>query len=85
MTDLLEKIYYGQVDIGNQKPPIKSTEKEDNLHRQLEKSFNKEQFELFQDFLMAYADRYSDYQEYAFKQGVKFGFELAREIDNFRI
>ena len=59
--------------------------KEIELFDKLEKSLSTEQFANFQDFLMAYADRYSDYQEYAFKQGVKVGFELANEIKNITI
>ena len=85
MEDLLTKLYYGQIDIANKKPDKKRSSKEDELYDKLEKSFSKEQFEVFQSFLMAYADRYSDYQEYAFKQGVKVGFELSIEIKNIKI
>lgn len=85
MEDLLTKLYYGQIDIANKKPDNKRSSKEEELYDKLEKSLSKEQFEVFQSFLMAYADRYSDYQEYAFKQGVKVGFELSFEIKNIKI
>ena len=85
MDDLLTKLYYGQIDISNKKPKRDKSDKESALFDKLEKSLSKEQFTDFQDFLMAYADRYSDYQEYAFKQGVKVGFELANEIKNITI
>ena len=76
MNDLLTKLYYGQIDIANEKPPTKRSQKEDNLY---------EQFETFEEFLTLYADRYSDYQEFAFKQGVKIGFEIAEELKNIEI
>ena len=81
MEKLLSNIYYGQIDYASQKPPIAPSKDEQHLYNKLEKSFSKEQFELFQDFLECYTDRYSDYQEYAFKQGVKFGFNLIKEIN----
>ena len=85
MDDLLTKLYYGQIDISNKKPKSDKSDKEIELFDKLEKSLSTEQFANFQDFLMAYADRYSYYQEYAFKQGVKVGFELANEIKNTTI
>ncbi|MBE5737358.1 MAG: hypothetical protein E7348_03060 [Clostridiales bacterium] len=80
MIDLLTKLYYGQIDIANKKPPIKRSEKEYNLYEELRKSLAKEQFETFEEFLTLYTYRYSDYQEFVFKQGVKLGFELAEEL-----
>ena len=85
MNDLLTKLYYGQIDIANEKPPTKRSQKEDNLYEQLRKSLTDKQFETFEEFLTLYADRYSDYQEFAFKQGVKIGFELAEELKNIEI
>ena len=70
-------MYYGQIDIANKKPNKKRSNKESDLFDELEKSLSKEQFVVFQEFLRHYADRYSDYLEYAFIQGVKIGFSLA--------
>ena len=70
-------MYYGQIDIAIKKPNKKRSNKESDLFDELEKSLSKEQFEVFQEFLRHYADRYSDYLEYAFIQGVKIGFSLA--------
>ena len=85
MDNLLTKLYYGQIDIANKKPNKKRPDKESDLFDELEKMLSKEQFEIFQEFLTHYADRYSDYQEYAFTQGVKIGFSLAQEINNVEI
>ncbi len=85
MDNLLTKLYYGQIDIANKKPNKKRCDKESDLFDELEKTLSKEQFEVFQEFLRLYADRYSDYQEYAFTQGVKIGFSLAQEINNVEI
>lgn len=78
-------MYYGQIDIVNKKPIKKRSNKESDLFDELEKSLSKEQFEVFQEFLRHYADRYSDYLEYAFIQGVKIGFSLAQKINNVEI
>ena len=32
MNDILTKLYYGQIDIANEKPPTKRSQKEDNLY-----------------------------------------------------
>lgn len=85
MKDLLTKLYYGQIDISNKKPKIKRSNEETELFDKLEESLTKEQFDVFQEFLTHYANRYSDYQEYAFCQGVKLGFNLAKELDEFEI
>lgn len=85
MDNLLTKLYYGQIDIANKKPNKKRSNKESDLFDELEKMLSKEQFEIFQEFLRHYADRYSDYQEYAFIQGVNIGFNLAQEINNIEI
>ena len=63
MDNLLTKLYYGQIDIANKKPNKKRSDKESDLFDELEKMLSKEQFEIFQEFLTHYADRYSDYQE----------------------
>lgn len=78
-------MYYGQIDIANKKPIKKRSNKESDLFDELEKSLSKEQFEVFQEFLRHYADRYSDYLEYAFIRGVKIGFSLAQKINNVEI
>ena len=78
-------MYYGQIDIANKKPIKKRSNKESDLFDELEKSLSKEQFEVFQEFFRHYADRYSDYLEYAFIQGVKIGFSLAQKINNVEI
>ena len=85
MDNLLTKLYYGQIDISNKKPNTKRSNKENELFDELEKTLTKEQFDIFQEFLSHYADRYSDYQEYAFSQGVKIGFNLAQEINNVEL
>ena len=85
MENLLTKLYYGQIDIANKKPNKQRSNEEMELFDKLEKSLSKEQFEVFQAFLSHYADRYSDYQEYAFCQGVKLGFNLAKELEEFEI
>ena len=85
MEDLLTKLYYGQIDIANKKPQNMRSEEETKLFDKLQDSLNEEQFKMFQDFLTMYADRYSDYQEYAFCQGVKLGFNLAKEINEIEL
>lgn len=85
MDNLLTKLYYGQIDISNKKPKTERSNEETELFDKLEQSLTKEQFELFQEFLTHYADRYSDYQEYAFCQGVKLGFNLSKELEEFDI
>ena len=85
MEDLLTKLYYGQIDIANKKPQNKRSEEETKLFDKLQDSLNEEQFKMFQVFLTMYANRYSDYQEYAFCQGVKLGFNLAKEINEIEL
>ena len=85
MTELLTKLYYGQIDIANEKPPIKVSKNEDSLYEQLREKLSEKQFQLFEAFLLCYANRYSTYQEFAFKQGVKLGFELAKELEKIEI
>ena len=80
MQDLISKIYNGQVDFITEKPPIKASKQEQDLYTKLQKSLTKEQLELFEEFLECYIDRQADYQEYAFKQGAKFGFNLVKEL-----
>ncbi len=85
MYELLTKIYYGQIDLCNAIAKSESSDKENTLFEKLENELTKEQFLTFQEFLSLYADRYSDYQEHAFIQGVKFGFQLAQELTNIKI
>lgn len=79
-TTILSKIYNGQIDFIDENPPIKTSKKELDLYAKLEQSLTEEQFEIFEEFLECYADRLSDYQEYTFKQGAKFGFNLVKEL-----
>ena len=85
MYELLTKIYYGQIDLCNVVAETDSSDKENKLFEKLQSELTKEQFLAFQEFLSLYADRYSDYQENAFIQGVKFGFQLAEELTNIKI
>ena len=85
MYELLTKIYYGQIELCNVVAKTDSSNKENTLFEKLENELTKEQFTTFQEFLSLYADRYSDYQESAFIQGVKFGFQLAQELTNIKI
>ena len=85
MYKLLTKIYYGQIDLCNVVAKTDSSDKENKLFEKLQSELTKEQFLAFQEFLSLYADRYSDYQENAFIQGVKFGFQLAEELTNIKI
>ena len=85
MYELLTKIYYGQIDLCNVVAKADSSDKENKLFEKLENELTKEQFLAFQEFLALYANRYSDYQENAFIQGVKFGFQLAQELTNIKI
>ena len=85
MYELLTKIYYGQIELCNVVAKTDSSDKENKLFEKLQSELTKEQFLAFQEFLSLYADRYSDYQENAFIQGVKFGFQLAQELTNIKI
>ena len=85
MYELLTKIYYGQIELCTVIAKTDSSDKENKLFEKLQNELTKEQFLAFQEFLSLYADRYSDYQESAFIQGVKFGFQLAQELTNIKI
>ena len=85
MYELLTKIYYGQIELCNVIAKTNSSDKENKFFEKLQSVLTKEQFLAFQEFLSLYADRYSDYQENAFIQGVKFGFQLAQELTNIKI
>lgn len=82
MDSLLTKLYYGQIDISNQKIQVKELSHEKELYQELYKTLSPEHFDLFERFLSAYADNHSVYQENAFKTGVKIGFELYKELNN---
>ena len=85
MDSILTKLYYGQIDIANQKIQLKENSQENELYQELHKTLSPEHFDLFERFLSAYADNHSTYQENAFKMGVKLGFELYIELNNTEI
>ena len=85
MDEILTAIYYGQLNISDNPPPYLKSDKIDALYKRLVGSLSKEQAEIFQEFLLCNADKYSSYQEYAFKQGVKLGFQLTKELNNIRL
>lgn len=85
MNELLTKLYYGQINISDQKPKTARSDAESNLFDKLQERLSKDDFNVFQEFLMLYADRYSDYQEFAFSQGVKLGFALSKELNDFEL
>ena len=85
MYELLTKIYYGQIELCNVIAKTDSSDKENKLFEKLQNELTKEQFTTFQEFLSLYADCYSDYQESAFIQGVKFGVQFAQELTNIKI
>ena len=85
MDSLLTKLYYGQIDISNQKIQPQEITQEKELYQELYKTLSPEHFDLFERFLSAYADNHSTYQENAFRMGVKIGFELYKELNNTEI
>ena len=85
MDSLLTKLYYGQIDIANQKIQPQEITQEKELYQELYKTLSPEHFDLFERFLSAYADNHSTYQENAFKTGVKIGFELYKELNNMEL
>ena len=85
MDSILTKLYYGQIDIANQKIQVKELSHEKELYQELYKTLSPEHFDLFERFLSAYADNHSVYPEKAFRAGVKLGFELCKELNNTEI
>ena len=82
MDSILTKLYYGQIDISNQKIQPQEITQEKELYQELYKTLSPEHFDLFERFLSAYANNHSVYQETAFRMGVKIGFELYKELNN---
>ena len=85
MDEILTAIYYGQLNISDTPPPYLHNDKLDALYKRLVGSLSKEQAEIFQEFLLCNADKYSSYQEYAFKQGMKLSFQLTKELNNIKL
>ena len=81
MKSILTKIYYGQINVCDKKTNITYSSKENELYKTLQKELTNEDFNLLQEFLTLYSDRNSTYQEFAFSEGVKFGFKLAKELN----
>ena len=85
MDEILTAIYYGQLNISDNPSPYLKSDKIDALYKRLVGSLSKEQAEIFQEFLLLNADKYSAYQEYAFKQGMKLSFQLTKELNNIKL
>ena len=83
MDTLLNCLYYGQINEAEKKPKIKQTGKELETYDLLCSSLSKEQIELLDTWYKQIADRFSARIEFTFERGVKLGFHLATEINNF--
>ena len=83
MDTLLNRLYYGQINEAEKNPTVNQTGKELETYDLLCSSLNKEQIELLDTWYKQIADRFSARIEFTFERGVKLGFHLAREIDNF--
>ena len=83
MDTLLNRLYYGQINEAEKNPKVKQTDKELETYDLLCSSLNKEQIALLDTWYKQIADRFSARIEFTFERGVKLGFHLAREIDNF--
>ena len=83
MDTLLNRLYYGQINEAEKNPKVKQTGKELETYDLLCSSLSKEQIELLDTWYKQIADRFSARIEFTFERGVKLGFHLAREIDNF--
>lgn len=83
MDTLLNRLYYGQINEAEKNPMVKQTGKELETYDLLCSLLNKEQIELLDTWYKQIADRFSARIEFTFERGVKLGFHLAREIDNF--
>ena len=83
MDTLLNRLYYGQINEAEKKTKIKQTGKELETYDLLCSSLNEKQIKLLDTWYKQIADRFSARIEFTFERGVKLGFHLAREIDNF--
>ena len=83
MDTLLNCLYYGQINEAEKKPKIKQTGKELETYDLLCSSLSKEQIELLDTWYKQIADRFSARIEFTFERGVKLGFHLATEINDF--
>lgn len=85
MDTLLNRLYYGQINEAEKNPKVKQAGKELETYDLLCSSLNKEQIELLDTWYKQIADRFSARIEFTFERGVKLGFHLAREINNFEL
>lgn len=85
MDTLLNRLYYGQINEAEKNPMVKQTGKELETYDLLCSLLNKEQIELLDTWYKQIADRFSARIEFTFERGVKLGFHLATEINNFEI
>ena len=85
MDTLLNRLYYGQINEAEKKTKIKQTGKELETYDLLCSSLNEEQIKLLDTWYKQIADRFSARIEFTFERGVKLGFHLATEINNFEI
>lgn len=83
MDTLLNRLYYGQINEAEQNPKIKHTGKELETYDLLCSSLNEEQIKLLDTWYKQIADRFSARIEFTFERGVKLGFHLATEINDF--
>ena len=83
MDTLLNRLYYGQINEAEKNPTVNQTGKELETYDLLCSSLNKEQIELLDTWYKQIADRFSARIEFTFERGVKLGFLLATEINNF--
>ena len=81
MNSILTKLYYNLTETTK----AHASDKESLLYDQLAEKLTSQDFELFLEFLSIFADRYTLYQENAFRMGVKLGFELYKELNNIEI
>ena len=85
MDTLLNRLYYGQINEAEKKTKIKQTGKELETYDLLCSSLNEKQIKLLDTWYKQIADRFSARIEFTFERGVKLGFHLATEINNFEI
>ena len=52
MNELLTKLYYGQINISDQKPKTVRSDAESNLFDKLQERLSKDDFNVFQEFLL---------------------------------
>ena len=83
MDTLLNRLYYGQINEAEKKTKIKQTGKELETYDLLCSSLNEKQIKLLDTWYKQIADRFTARIEFTFERGVKLGFHLATEINNF--